>query len=232
MAKAQQPEKPTFRQGLKQLPAAIKFTAKRDKWFVPIALTTALLPLVAVGVAIALGASWLWLIAGIMTSLLGAMFSLNLRANKAMLKEYEGQPGAAAQILQGLRGDWRVQPAFTSTTQFDMVHVVLGRPGVILVAEGNPQRLRSLLGQEKRRLSKIIGSTELREYVIGNEEGQLPLPKIRTTFMRLPRSISAKEVNALDARIKALASRPQMPKGAVPKNLRPPRGAFRTTRGR
>jgi hypothetical protein len=232
MAKAQQPDRPSFFQGLKQLPLAIKFTAKRDKWFTPLAVAAFLVPLVAAGVAIALGATWLWLLGGVMMALLGVMIVLNLRANKAMMAEYEGQPGAAAQILQNMRGDWRVRPAFASTTQFDMVHVVVGRPGVILVAEGNPQRVRSLLAQEKRRLAKIIGSAELREYVIGNDEGQLALGKIRNTFMRLPRTITGKDVNALDTRLTALSARPQMPKGAVPKNMRPPKGAFRAMRGR
>jgi nitrate reductase NapE component len=231
MAK-EQPGKPTFIQGLKQLPMAMKFTAKRDKWFTPLALAAVLLPLIAVGVAIAFGAAWFWIGAAVMTSLLGVLIVLNLRANKAMMKEYEGQPGAAAQILQSMRGDWRVRPAFSSTTQFDMVHIVLGRPGIILVAEGNPQRLKSLLAQEKRRLVKVIGSTELRDYIVGEDEGQLPLKKIRTTLMRLPRTITGKDVNALDARITALGSRTQMPKGAIPKNMRPPKGAFRAMRGR
>jgi hypothetical protein len=215
MAKAQ-PEKPSFLQGLKQLPLAIKFTAKRDKLFVPLALIAALVP---IGVGITLG-------------VLGIMIVLNLRANKAMMAEYEGQPGAAAQILQNMRGDWRVRPAFSSTTTFDMVHVVIGRPGVILVGEGTPSKLRSMMGQEKRRLAKIIGTTELREFVIGNDEGQIPLPKLRNTLMRLPRTITGKDVNALDTRLTALASRTNLPKGAIPKNMRPPKGAFRAMRGR
>jgi hypothetical protein len=231
MAK-EQPAKQSFVQGLKQLPMAIKFTAKRDKWFTPLAVAAALVPLIAVGIAIALGAPWYWFAAAIMTSLLGVLIVLNLRANKAMMNEYEGQPGAAAQILQSMRGDWRVRPAFSSTTQFDMVHIVVGRPGVILVAEGNPQRLRTLLAQEKRRLVKVIGSTELRDYIVGNDDGQLPMKKIRNTLMRLPRTITGKDVNALDARITALATRQQMPKGAIPKNMRPPKGAFRAMRGR
>jgi len=232
MAKAQQPAKPTFRQSIKQLPMAIKFTAKRDKWFVPLALIGGLVPLIAGGVAIALGASWIWLFAAVMMSLLGVMIVLNLRANKAVLAESQGQAGAAAAEVQRMRGDWRVHPAFASTTQFDMVHVVVGRPGVILLGEGHPQRLRGLMGQEKRRLTKIIGSTDLHEFVVGDEEGQLPLRKVRMTLMRLPRTITGKDVNALDTRVTALAARPQMPKGSVPKNMRPPRGAMRGTRGR
>jgi hypothetical protein len=231
MAK-EQPEKPSFLQGLKQLPLAIKFTAKRDKLFIPLALLAALIP-IGVGITLGvLGIGWLWMAAAVMMALLGVMIVLNLRANKAMMAEYEGQPGAAAQILQNMRGDWRVRPAFSSTTNFDMVHVVIGRPGVILVGEGAPAKLRSMMGQEKRRLAKIIGTTELREFVIGNDEGQVPLAKLRNTLMRLPRSITGKDVNALDTRLTALAARTNLPKGAIPKNMRPPKGAFRAMRGR
>jgi hypothetical protein len=231
MAK-EQPEKPSFLQGLKQLPMAIKFTAKRDKWFVPLALVAVIVPIGA-GITLGLlGIGWLWMAAAIMLALLGVMIVLNLRANKAMMAEYEGQPGAAAQILQNMRGDWRVRPAFASTTTFDMVHVVIGRPGIILVGEGTPSKLRSMMSQEKRRLAKIIGTTELREVVVGNDEGQVPLGKLRNTVMRMPRTITGKEVNALDTRLTALASRTNLPKGAIPKNMRPPKGAFRAMRGR
>ncbi len=231
MANAQ-PEKPSFLQGLKQLPVAMKFTAKRDRLFLPLAIAAVIVP-IGLGIVLGvLGLGWLWMIAAVMMALLGVMIVLNLRANKAMMAEYEGQPGAAAQVLQTMRGDWRVRAAFASTTSMDMVHVVIGRPGVILIGEGNPQRLKSMLGQEKRRLSKIIGSVDMREYIIGNDEGQLPLKKIRTTFLKLPRTITGKEVNALETRLTALAARTQLPKGAIPKNMRPPKGAFRAMRGR
>ena len=84
MANAQ-PEKPTFLQGLKQLPVAMKFTAKRDKLFLPLAIAAFVLPL-AVGVLlVVLGLGWLWMAAAVMMSLLGVMIVLNLRANKAMM---------------------------------------------------------------------------------------------------------------------------------------------------
>src|SRR5204863_1615882 len=123
---------------------------------------------------------------------------------KAMMIEAEGQPGASASIVETMRGDWRVTPAVASTTQLDMVHLVIGRPGVILLGEGNPQRVRQLIGQEKRRLSKVIGTAELRDFVIGRDEGQVPIAKLRVTLMKLPRTLSGKEVNALDLRLKAL----------------------------
>lgn len=229
MAKPQ--EKVSFGQRLKQIGMVFSFTAKRDKWFAPLAAAAVLLPL-AVTVVAVMAWGWLWLPIGILVALLGLLIVLNLRSNRAMMSAAEGQPGAAASILENMRGDWRVTPAVSSTTQMDMVHLVLSRAGVILLAEGNPQRVRGLLGQEKRRLAKVIGSAPIYDYQIGQGEGELPLRKLRMTLMRLPRNLSGKDVNALDKRLKALSARPQLPKGAIPKNMRPPKGAFRQMRGR
>ncbi|MFV2083126.1 DUF4191 domain-containing protein [Micromonospora sp. LOL_021] len=229
MAKPQ--EKVSFGQRLKQIGMVFSFTAKRDKWFVPLAVAAVVLPL-AVTVPVSLALGWMWLPVGILVALLAVLIVLNLRSNTAMMNVAEGQPGAAASLLENMRGDWRVTPAVSSTTQMDMVHLVIGRPGVILLAEGNPQRVRGLLGQEKRRLAKVIGSAPLYDYVIGTDEGELSIRKMRTTLMRLPRNLTGKDVNALDKRLTALSARPQLPKGAIPKNMRPPKGAFRQTRGR
>ncbi|WP_426506658.1 DUF4191 domain-containing protein [Dactylosporangium sp. McL0621] len=232
MAKAQEPEKVSFFSRLKQIGMVFSFTAKRDKAFVPLVVTVVLVPLIAVGVAIALGVSWIWAPLGVLLALLGTVIVLNLRSQKAMMKEAEGQPGAAASIIENMRGDWRVSPAIASTTQFDMVHLVIGRPGVILIGEGNPGRVKGLIGQERRRLVKVIGNAELRDYMVGNEEGQIPLAKLRNLLVRLPRTITAKDVNALDKRLTALSARPQMPRGALPKNMKPPKGQFKAMRGR
>jgi hypothetical protein len=102
---------------------------------------------------------------------------------------------------------------------------------VVLLGEGNPGRVRGLIGQERKRLSKVIGSAEMHDFMIGNGEGEIPIRKLRMTLVRLPRSLSPKDVSALDKRLKALSARPQLPKGAIPKNMRPPKGAFRAMRG-
>ena len=232
MAKAA-PEKSSFGTRLKQIGMVFSFTAKRDKLFIPLVVVGVIVPLAAVAVLIlVLGAGWMWAPVGVMMALLAVMIVLNLRSNKAMMIEAEGQPGASASIVETMRGDWRVTPAVASTTQLDMVHLVIGRPGVILLGEGNPQRVRQLIGQEKRRLSKVIGTAELRDFTVGNGEGEIPLAKLRVTLMKLPRTITGKDVNALDKRLKALSARPQLPKGAIPKNMRPPKGAYKAMRGR
>ena len=98
---------------------------------------------------------------------------------------------------------------------------------MILLGEGNPSRVRSLISQERKRLAKVIGSAEMRDFMVGNEEGEVPMRKLRMTLMRLPRTLGPKDVNALDKRLKALSARPQLPKGAIPKNMRPSKGAPR-----
>jgi hypothetical protein len=230
MAKAQQPEKVGFIGRIKQIGMVFSFTAKRDKLFIPLVAGA-----VAVAIAITVVLSILWgplfIVVGIMLVLLAVLIVLNLRANAAMMNEAEGQPGAAASIVENMRGDFRVTPALASTTQFDFVHLVISRGGVILLGEGNPSRVRSLINQERKRLAKVIGSAELRDFTIGDGEGEVPIRKLRSTLMRLPRTLASKDVNALDKRLKALSARPQLPKGAIPKNMRPPKGAFKAMRG-
>ncbi|SNY33354.1 DUF4191 domain-containing protein [Paractinoplanes atraurantiacus] len=225
-------EKVSFGTRLKQIGQVFSFTAKQDKWFVPLLIAAVAIPVALTVLLVLLGAGWIYIPIGLLVTLLAAVIVLNLRSNAAMMNAAEGQPGAAASLVENMRGDWRVRPAASSTTQFDMVHIVIGKPGVILLAEGQPQRVRGLLGQEKKRLSKVIGNAPLYDYIIGNGEGELPIKKLRTTLMRMPRNLTGKDVNSLDKRLGALMARPQMPKGAIPKNMRPSKGAFRQQRPR
>ncbi len=230
MAKAQQPEKVGFIGRIKQIGMVFSFTAKRDKLFLPFVIGAVTLAL-ALSVLLFFVIGWFAIPLGIMLVLLAVLIVLNLRANKAMMTEAENQPGAAAQIVEQMRGDFRVTPALASTTQFDFVHMVISRAGIVLLGEGNPGRVRGLINQERKRLSKVIGSADLRDFMIGKEEGDVPIAKLRTTLMKLPRTLTPKDVNALDKRLKALYARPQLPKGAIPKNMRPPKGQFKAMRG-
>ena len=233
MAKDEE-EKVGFFGRLKQIGMVFRFTARQDRWFLPWAAAATVLPLAVCVVAVILGFGWLWLPVGIMLALLGLLIVLNIRSSKVFMAAAEQQPGAAASIIERMRGDWRVTPAVSSTVQMDMIHLVLSRRGVVLIGEGDRQRVRGMLGQEKRRLSKVIGSAPLYDFILGHGDNEVPLRKLRMRLLQLPKSMSGRDVNALDRRLKALSARPRMPKGAIPKdmmpkNIRPPKGA---TRGR
>src|SRR5918993_627419 len=126
------------------------------------------------------------------------------RAQGSAYRQVEGQPGAAAWVLEGMRGDWQVNSGVAGTTQLDAVHRVLGRPGVILVGEGSASRVRPLLAQEKKRIARIAGDAPIYDVLVGDEEGQVPLRKLSAHVMKLPRNLSGGELNALRKRVAAL----------------------------
>jgi hypothetical protein len=231
MANTTQPEVSGNR--FKQIGTLIKFTARVDRRFLLYGLAAGLGPIVVVLVLWLVGIlSLLWLIVGFMLGLLGFMIVLSNRSQKAMISNIEGQPGAAASVIETMpaRQGWTVTPAIATTTQMDVVSLVVGRPGVVLIGEGHPSRVKGLIGQEKRRLAKVVGSAPMSEIIIGHGEGEVPLGKLRMTLMKMPRAVNGGDINALSVRLKALTSRQQMPKGAIPKNLRPQ--GFRQPRGR
>src|SRR5262245_36357716 len=107
MAKATSPEKVGFVGRLKQIGKVFSFTAEHDRHFVPLVATAGGLALLITVVMVILW-GWLYLIAGLLLTLLAVMIVLNLRANRAMMGQAENQPGAAASIVQNMRGDFRV----------------------------------------------------------------------------------------------------------------------------
>ncbi|MGX5656255.1 DUF4191 domain-containing protein [Geodermatophilus nigrescens] len=197
---------------------AYSLTAKNDPklpWFMLIAfvVVAGLIELVA----ILFGAPFLFLPIAIVLGLLAAMIVFGRRAQGSAYRQVEGQPGAAAWVLEGMRGDWRVSSGVAGTAQLDSVHRVLGRPGVILVGEGSPTRVRGLIAQEKKKIARVVGDTPIYDITVGDEEGQVPLRKLSTHVMKLPRNLSAGEVNTLGRRLAALGgARMPVPGGPLP----------------
>lgn len=150
------------------------------------------------------------------------------RATSSMYSQVEGQPGAAASVLQTLRGDWRVTPAVAITRNMDLVHRVVGRPGVILVGEGSPAQLRQLIIDQKRRIGRVAPDTPIHDLVVGDGEGQVPLRKLQREVMRLPRVVHRRDISGIEQRMRAIGgTNVPMPKGPIPKAGRIPRGKVR-----
>ncbi|HLM07132.1 MAG TPA: DUF4191 domain-containing protein [Blastococcus sp.] len=168
-------------------------------------------------IGILLGSPFIFLPLALITGGLAALIIFGRRAQGSAYRQVEGQPGAAAWVLEGMRGDWRVTSGVAGTTQLDAVHRVLGRPGVILVAEGAPTRVRGLLAQEKKKVARVVGDTPIYDIVVGDDEGQVPLRKLSSHVMKLPRNLSAAEVNSLGRRMSAMGgARMPVPGGPLP----------------
>ncbi len=214
----------------KQLWQAFKMQRKDDKKLVPLMAGALLIGiLVGIGIAFLFGGGVFGFIFGPVLGItlggLGAMLIFARRVQANVYRQAEGSPGAAAWSLQNnLRGKWRISPAIAGTAQFDAVHRVVGRPGVVLIAEGAPQRVIPMLAQEKKRTARIVGdSVPIYDIVVGNEENQTPLRKLNATLTKLPRNISPAQVETIDTKLKALTGRtPQsgIPKGPMPGNVK------------
>ena len=109
---------------------------------------------------------------GIVLGALVAFIIFGRRAQKSVYSKAEGQTGAAAWALDNLRGKWRVTPGVAATGHFDAVHRVIGRPGVIFVGEGSPNRVKPLLAQEKKRTARLVGDVPIYDIVDRQRRGR------------------------------------------------------------
>ena len=161
---------------------------------------------------------------GITIGLMLTVIVFGRRAESAAYAKIEGQPGAAAAILNTLKKGWIVTPAVALTKQQDLVHRVLGPVGVVLVGEGSANRVAQLLQSEKIKAQRIAGEVPVTTLIVGLEEGLVPYRKLVKHVKKLGKKISPKEVRQLRSKFGAVASSPlPIPKGPMPKGMRVPR---------
>jgi hypothetical protein len=193
---------------------------------------------------VVVGFAVFWLVAGrgtvvgLVVAIIGALMFGTLagltvfsrRAQRAVYGQMEGQAGAAAGALGLLKRGWHVDNAVAFTKQQDIVHRVVGPPGIILVGEGSSGRLKALLTAEHRRHERVAVDTPVHEIVVGNGEDQVALAKLARHVQKMKRQVQPAEITDILARLKAIdASRPAvpMPKGPVPTSMKGLRGQIR-----
>jgi hypothetical protein len=209
---------------LAQMRLVYKVTRQRDPKVLWFSLLGVIAPLaVSVLVAVLVGPLWIWLPIGVLFGLVVGLNVFSRRVQRTAYAEMEGRPGAAAGIIERMRGDWRLTPAVGVNRHQDVVHRVVCKAGVVIVAEGRGRGPRELLAAEKRRVRKVVGETPVHDLIVGTGEGEVPLPKLQGTLMRLRRTLRRREVDALDRRLRAVTGPTlPLPKGPIPRNI--PRG--------
>lgn len=162
-----------------------------------------------------------WPIIGFMFAVLAAMIVFGRRAERSAYASIEGQPGAAAAVLNSLRKGWFVTPGVAVTKNQDVVHRVVGKTGVTLVSEGPSARATSLLRNEHKKTQRFVPDVPIIEIQSGNEEGQVPLRKLNRAVMKNPGALKGAQVAEVRRRLEALGNTPAaMPKGPMPKSTR------------
>jgi F0F1-type ATP synthase assembly protein I len=236
MPKDVDPEKMNRRQ---QFVATYRMARQSDRW-----LGLWLLGAFVVGAAIGFGVFWflpgggpigliIAVVGGLLLGLLAALIVFGRRAQRSAYRQMEGRPGAAGQALGTLRKGWKTDPMIAFNKQQDVVHRVVGPPGIVLVGEGNPNRLRGMLTNERRKHERVASEVPIHEVVCGNAEGQVPLPRLVKHVTKLGRNVKPADLTDVLNRLKALdASRSSipMPKGPVPTSMKGLRGQMRGRR--
>lgn len=186
--------------------------------------------------AVAVGLGLLWgqviylTIIGLPFAALAAMFILARRAEKAQYAQIDGQPGASRAALSTIRRGWSFddEPVAVDPKTQDLVFRGLGRPGVLLVTEGPPHRVKRLIDAEQRKLSRVLSTVPVVVVQCGNGEGQVPLPKLSRHVQKLKPQLTKAEVGEVGKRLTALGKlKMPIPKGVDPNRARPDRKGAR-----
>lgn len=236
-AEAKAARKAQSKQRRAQLWQAFQIQRKEDKRLLPYMIGAFVL-IVAVSVVVGVlagGIAYTMIPLGVILGALVAFIIFGRRAQKSVYAKADGQTGAAAWALDNLRGKWRVTPGVAATGHLDAVHRVIGRPGVIFVAEGNPGRVKALLAQEKKRTARLVGDVPIYDVIVGNGDGEVPLSKLERHLTKLPNNIDVKQMDSLESRLAALSSRTgkaALPKGPIPGGTPKMSGMQRTVRRR
>ena len=232
-ARSSAPEKrPGF---FSQLRTLFTFTRKAFPW-VPYLLVGILLVGIAAGVAVGLlippFAIWsvvLWGVTGLMVGVLASLMTMTRLSTKAMYKQIDGMPGATGHVISTSLGrNWTANetPVGINPKTQDAVYRVVGRGGVVIIAEGARGRLTRLVNDERSKVQRVASGVPLTVLYVGHGEGETPISKLAPTIKSLPTKIDRSTQSAVIKRVESvsqsLASLP-IPKGIDPTKARAPR---------
>lgn len=224
-----------------QVLEAFNIQRKRDKWLIPIMLGS----LLGVGLVFFLlgklwGGQWFMLVLGLILGAVLAMFLFSRRLERSMYDEVGDTPGAAGWTLENMRNTmgivWLTKSGVQANTHMDTVHRVVGNPGVVLVGEGDPRRLKPLMAKEHKRVERLLAGVPIYEVYAGDGEGQVKVRDLQKHLLKLPKNYQKDEVYNLAAKLDAMDSRarqgqiPGMPGGPMPKQAQNMAGMNRKMR--
>ncbi|MDR1354880.1 MAG: DUF4191 domain-containing protein [Propionibacteriaceae bacterium] len=216
---------------LRQLSATVKMVVEvdpRTKWLLigaPVAIIV-----IAEVVGFIIGHWIQGLIWGVLLAASAFLLILGRLGKNSAYKRYKGQPGYAQVALMMLnKKKWTYTAAVEVDRQQDAVHRVVGPGGLILVGDGDANRVKQLLATARKRHDGISYDTEVIVISAGTGEGQMPVESVTKYIEKLPKKLTESQIQELEGRLKALDAmrgRLPLPKGPLP-NMKANRRAVR-----
>ncbi len=211
--------------GFQQFRQVIPIIRRNDKRALPISAAIFVVVLgILIGVGFLVGHPIALSILGVAFGALAALNFFGWRGRKAVFAEVGDQKGIALEVVRRLRGDWKITEAVQFTRNQDFVHRIVGRPGIVLIAEGRPQAARELLITEARRIKRVAAEVPVHEVIIGDRPGDVTIGKLSNYMSRLPRKLGKDQVRTLDVKLKAVGgTNIGLPKGPLPTHVKRPK---------
>ncbi|QZQ57107.1 DUF4191 domain-containing protein [Curtobacterium sp. TC1] len=214
---------------LKQMFQVFQMTRRADPssvwWF-----ALAFVGPVVLGIVLALvlpGQNWLamilWIVAGVLMGVLLFLIVLGRLAERAAYSQIEGQPGAVGAVLSNsLRRQWRSSemPVAVHGRSQSAVYRAVGRPGVVLITEGQRGNLKRQLDEERRKVQRIVPNVAVHVVSVGDGGDTITLHKLPRAMNKFKKSLNRNEVLAVANRLDSLT---QSPAAAIPKGMDPMR---------
>ncbi|HET8601284.1 MAG TPA: DUF4191 domain-containing protein [Segeticoccus sp.] len=177
---------------------------------------------------------------GIVFGILAAMIVLGRRAESAAYRSIEGQPGAAGAALSSLRRGWYAErePVAAEASRRGnakdvssaaMVFRAIGRPGVVLVAEGPKGPALRLAESERKKVVRVTGqAVPVTIMRVGRGDDTVPINRLTKRVSKLKPVLTKAEAAAVNKRLKALGGvKPPVPAGVDPTKVRMDRKGLR-----
>ena len=223
-----------------QVLQAFNIQRKRDPKLIPLMLLSVIgVALMFFLIGLLFHGQWYMLVLGLLAGIVLAMWLFSRRLENSMYDEVGNQPGAAAWTLENMRSTmgiaWITKTSVAATPQMDVVHRVVGNPGVVLVGEGNRGRLKKLMDREAKRVDRLLAGVPVHEIYVGDGEGETPVRDLQKTLLKLPKNYKKDEVYSMSAKLDAMdartAGRPAgLPGGPMPRQAQSMAGMNRRMR--
>lgn len=215
---------------LKQIRQVFSVTKANDPallWWMLGAAVLALAVMVGIGLVLR---HWVYFsVLGLPIALLAASVVLGRRAEKAAYTSIAGKPGATGAALTALRRGWYTDkepvaaeaPRVRSARDISgaaMVFRAVGRPGVVLVAEGPKGPAVRLAESERRKVARVAGATvPVTVMRVGEGEDAVAVNKLSRRISKMKPVLTAAEAAAVNKRLRALGGfKPPVPGGTDP----------------
>lgn len=227
MAKKEKVRKPKGKGLFSQFREQVKFLKEADPKAMPVGIlfgSLMFLTILTVGAFIS-GFTFLgiviWAVLAIVTGYLTLLLTMTRRANTAIFKKYEDEPGRISITVGTLtRKRWKGtnQPVAVNPRTKDMVFRIVGPAGVVLMAEGAKTSAKAMLEEERRKVQRLASGVTVHAFYSSQDGEGVPLGQLHKKISKLKRTLNRTEITAVQNRLASIDSRSGLP---IPKGIDP-----------